>query len=189
MRPLLVALTLGAGLSVVAPSAGQSLAEVSRATEEARKAAASRPPAKVYTNKDLPPADPKAPATPDAKPSTPAPAPAAEVADAPSTQPAGTLAPGAKDEASWRERMRPLRERLDELRARAVETKRRADEMTRSADRCFQIGVVCADYTESLRLLDEHKSLLAQVTNAEKDVFALQEEARRAGVPPGWLRP
>ena len=27
-----------------------------------------------------------------------------------------------------------------------------ADALMQSADRCFQIGIVCADYTESLRL-------------------------------------
>ena len=58
----------------------------------------------------------------------------------------------------------------------------------RAADRCFMIGVVCADYTESLRLTEEHKVLLADVAHAEQEIAALQEEARRAGVPPGWVR-
>jgi hypothetical protein len=190
MQLLLVVLTLGASLALVAPAAGQSLAEVSRATEEARKAAAGKPPAKVYTNKDLPPADPKPPApAPDAQSATPAPAATARPADTPSTPPAGALSQGAKDETYWRDRMRPLRERLDSARALADATKRQADALMRSADRCFQIGIVCADYTESVRLLDQHKALVADVASAERDVFALQEEARRAGVPPGWLRP
>jgi hypothetical protein len=48
---------------------------------------------------------------------------------------------------------------------------------------------VCAEYTESLRLSELHKGLLADVARDERAVFALEEEARRAGVPPGWLRP
>ena len=53
MRPLLLAVTLGIGLSVPAPSAGQSLADVARKTEAERNATPGRPPAKVYTNEDL----------------------------------------------------------------------------------------------------------------------------------------
>jgi hypothetical protein len=85
--------------------------------------------------------------------------------------------------------MRPLKDRLDRDRALAEETRRRAEALMRSADRCFQIGVVCADYTESLRLTEQHTSMLADVARDERAIVALEEEARRAGVPPGWLRP
>ena len=173
---------LGASLSVLASSAEQSLAEVSRSTEAARNASPDRPRAKVYTNKDLTAADKLPPAPTPAKSSEPA------SATAPSSPPASTLPPRDKDETYWRDRMRPLRERLDGARALADDTKRRADALMRSADRCFMIGVVCADYTESLRLTEEHKTLIADVASAERDVAALEDEARRAGVPPGWLR-
>lgn len=182
MRSLLLATMLGAGVSLIVPSAEQSLGDVSRQTEAARNASAGRPRAKIYTNKDLPAADriPPAPspATPIATPSTPAP-PAASEADVPADP---------KSEAHWRERMRPLRERLDRARALADDTKRRAEALMRSADQCFRIGIVCADYTESLRLTEEHKTLAADVARAERDVAALEEEARKAGVPPGWVR-
>jgi hypothetical protein len=186
MRPLLLALTLGASLSAVPPSAGQSLAEAARAAEKARNATAGRPPTKVYTNKDLPTAGPPAP-LPPATSAAPAPASASDQPSA-TTSP-GAVPPGAKDETYWRERMRPLRERLESTRALADDTKRRADALMRSADRCFQMGIVCQDYTESLLLQEQHKRLVADVARAERDVTALEEEARRAGVPPGWLRP
>jgi hypothetical protein len=186
MRPLLAAVALGASLSVLASSAEQSLGDVSRATEAARNATAGRPAAKVYTNKDLPIVD--LPLLPATNATAPAPANASAPAAAPSTPPAGTLPSLVKDEAYWRDRMRPLRERLDAARALADDTKRRADALRDSADRCFQIGVVCAEYSESLRLIEEHKALVADVARAERDVFALEEEARRAGVPPGWVR-
>jgi hypothetical protein len=95
---------------------------------------------------------------------------------------------GATDEAYWRDRMRPLRERLDNARALADSTKRRAEILMRAADRCFAVGVVCEDYTESVRLTEQHKALVADVERAARDVAALEDEARRAGVPPGWLR-
>jgi hypothetical protein len=84
--------------------------------------------------------------------------------------------------------MRPLRKRLDRDRALAAETRRRADVLMRSADRCFRIAIVCVDYTESLRLSETHKTLQADVARDEKAVVALEEDARRANVPPGWLR-
>ena len=180
MRPLFLT-TVIAGCLCVVSAAEQSLGDVARNAEAARNASPGRPPAKVYTNKDLasvahlpPPVTPK-PSTTAAKPAPPAPSDEKAPID-------------VKSEAYWRERMRPLRERLDGTRALADDTKRRAEELLRLSDRCFAIGVVCEDYTESLRLTEEHKSLLADVARAEQDVAALEEEARRAGVPPGWLR-
>jgi hypothetical protein len=188
MRGLRLAVTLGACLATVPPAAGQSLADVARTAEAERGAAARRPPAKIYTNKDLPtPARPPATTAAIPPPAAHAPATAVEPAAAPAASPAATAT--ARDEAYWRERMRPLRERLDDARAQADETLRRADALLRAADRCFQIGIVCQDYTESVRLRDAHKTLLAEVARAGRDVAALEDEARRAGVPPGWLRP
>ena len=180
MRLLLLAVTLCVCVAVLAPSAEQSLAEVSRNTGAARLAASGAPPAKVYSNKDL--------VAVDQPPRAPASANATAPATAPSTPSAVKAPPGAKDEAHWRDRMRPLRERLDSARALADSTKRRAEVLMRAADRCFAIGVVCADYTESLRLAEQHKALVADVERAERDVAALEDEGRRAGVPPGWLR-
>jgi len=167
-------------LSVVVPSAEQSLADVARNAEAARNASPARPHSKIYTNKDLSTVAHVVPAPTNSSPAAAKPAPPAP-ADAPA-------AADVKSEAYWRDRMRPLRERLDSVRALADDTKRRAEVLMRAADRCFMIGVVCADYTESLRLTEEHKVLLADVAHAEQDVAALEEEARRAGVPPGWLR-
>jgi type IV secretory pathway VirB10-like protein len=181
MRHLLLVTAVGAAVFVVVPSAEQSLADVSRSTEAARNASAGRPRAKVYTNKDLLAVDRVPPAPAAAKSAAPAPEPA------PTTASEEKLPP-IKSEAYWRDRMRPLRERLDRARALADDTKQRADALMRSADRCFAIGVVCADYTESLRLTEEHKTLVADLARAEGDVAALEEEARRAGVPPGWVR-
>ncbi len=181
MRRLFLVALLATCLGIIASAAGQSLADVARTAEAARNTSASRPRTKVYTNKDLSLVDhlPRPPAASNTSPDTVKPTP-------PSS--GGEPLPDVKSEAYWRERMRPLRERLENARALADDTKRRAEILMRSADRCFAIGVVCADYTESLRLTDEHKVLVADVEHAERDVAALEEEARRAGVPPGWLR-
>ena len=178
MRQSFLLTTLAASLCIVVPSAEQSLADVARNTEAARNASPARPLAKVYTNKDLSAVDHVPPAPANSSPAAVKPAP----------RPSSDGPPDVKSEAYWRERMRPLRERLDSARALSDDTKRRAEALMRAADRCFMIGVVCADYTESLRLTEEHKVLLADVAHAEQEIAALQEEARRAGVPPGWVR-
>jgi hypothetical protein len=189
MRPGVVAIAATSLLALAAPAFAQGLADLARAAEAARKEGADKPAVKVYTNKDLPTVDGPAPGKEAA--GAPAAADPSSVAQpAPAGQPPSPESPSSeRGEAYWRERMRPLRERLDRDRALAEDTRRRADALMRSADRCFQIGIVCADYTESLRLSEQHKALLAEVARDEQAVFALAEEARRAGVPPGWLRP
>jgi hypothetical protein len=42
---------------------------------------------------------------------------------------------------------------------------------------------------EDLPAVEQHKAMLAEVARDEQAADALEEEARRAGVPPGWLRP
>ena len=165
-----------------------AVTSLARAANTARKEGTDKPAVKVYTNKDLPAVEGPALGQEAAGDRAAANPPSA----APPTSPAEPSSPESPSSESgetyWRERMRPLRERLDRDRALAEETRRRADALMQSADRCFQIGIVCADYTESLRLSEQHKALLAEVARDERAVFALEEEARRAGVPPGWLR-
>jgi hypothetical protein len=177
------------GLAVFSsPCFAQGLADLARAAEAALKKGTDKSAVKVYTNKDLPAVDGPAPATeavgsPAAAEHAPAAQPAPAVAPLPPEWPSSE-----RGETYWRERMRPLKERLDHDRALAEDTRRRAEALMRSADRCFRLGIVCADYAESLRLSEQHKALLADVALDERAIFALEGEARRAGVPPGWLR-
>ena len=185
----LVPVVVIAVVALSTPCFAQGLADLARAAEAARKTETDKPAVKVYTNNDLPAIDRPAPGTE----ASGAPVPN-DVTSTPQAAPAVKPSPpepssSERGEEYWRERMRPLKERLDRDRALAEETRRRADALMQSADRCFQIGIVCADYTESLRLTEDHKALLADVARDEKAVVALEEEARRAGVPPGWLRP
>jgi hypothetical protein len=189
MRRRVVAVAVTTLVAFSLPAFAQGLADLARAAEAARKGGTDKPAVKVYTNEDLPAVDRQPPGTEAAgDPAAADPPSAAQLA--PAVEPPSPESPSPeRGEAYWRERMRPLRERLDHDRALAQDTRRRADALMRSADRCFQIGIVCADYTESLRLSEQHKALLAEVARDEQAVFALEGEARRAGVPPGWLRP
>jgi hypothetical protein len=187
-RGQVVAMAVTSLVAFGAPAFAQGLADLARAAAAARAEGTDKPAVKVYTNKDLPAVDGPAlgqEGAGDRRSESPSAAP-----PAPPAEPSSAESPSSeRGETYWRERMRPLRERLDRDRALAEDTRGRADALMQSADRCFQIGIVCADYTESLRLREQHKALLAEVARDERAVLALEEEARRAGVPPGWLRP
>src|SRR5687768_14334958 len=184
-------------LAVIAPANGQSLAELAR-QEEARRKAISAP-AKVYTNDSIRSGTPAPPAPVPSVTSASAPAPAsasgsATIANAPAaaTGPAKlAAAPAAeepKGEAYWKKRMQAGRDALSraQIFAEALQTRINAlsaDFVAR--DDPAQRSVIATDRQKALTELDRVKQEIAQHT---KGIAAIQDEARRAGVPPGWLR-
>lgn len=157
------------------------LAEVAKKEQDRRKATATA--GKVYTNKDLPKAG--VPATP-AKPATPAtPTAVAE----PATQATQEKAAGdEKDEAWWRARITAAREavRRDEMFLEALQSRVNAlstDFVNR--DDPYQRAQIGQDRQKALAEMDRVKGEIEQLKKAIDDI---EEEARKAGVPPGWLR-
>jgi hypothetical protein len=154
------------------------LAEVAKKEQDRRKATATA--GKVYTNKDLPKAG--VPATP-AKPATPT-----AVAE-PATQPTQEKAAGdEKDEAWWRARITAAREavRRDEMFLEALQSRVNAlstDFVNR--DDPYQRAQIGQDRQKALAEMDRVKGEIEQLKKAIDDI---EEEARKAGVPPGWLR-
>jgi hypothetical protein len=114
------------------------------------------------------------PATPaDRTPATTQAPPSAAPAPAPVEQP--TVAPAApatrsRDEKWWKEQIRSLQAALDEATAKLAE----ADKAN------FKYG-----YNDAQA---EYKKRADAVAAARQAVDRLHDEARRAGVPPGWLR-
>jgi hypothetical protein len=177
-------------VSAGSAAAGQSLGELARQEEARRKAI--KTPAKVITNESigaasLPPPPPAA--TPPATAS-------AEAAAEPSGRgqgaaPSNAPAPAPeqkKDEQYWRKRIQSERDALTraEMFAEALQTRINvlsADFVAR--DDPAQRAVVATDRQKALAELDRVKQEIAQHT---KGITAIQDEARRAGVPPGWLR-
>jgi hypothetical protein len=183
-------LLLCLGSSLVAPLArAQSLADLARQEEERRKAAPA--PSKVYTNKDLnaAPAGSPPPAAPAAKP----PDAAAKPADGDAKPDAGKAADGSekgpvKDQAYWAGRLKTLQDALlrDENYADAMQTRINAlttDFVNR--DDPAQRAVI---ETNRQKAVAELARLTKSVQADKKGISDLMEEARRAGVPPGWLR-
>jgi hypothetical protein len=163
-----------------------TLGELARKEEERRKAlkAASTV---VLTDRDVPRATtPPAPAAPagDAPGEKPAEAPGGKPAE-----PAGEKAQEpVKDEAWWKERITRAREELrrNEMFADALQTRINAfatdfasqDDPYRRAEIAQQRATAIAELDRVKVDLDANRKAMA----------AIEEEARRASVPPGWLR-
>ena len=177
---LLVPAGLGAGVQLVC---AQTLADVARKEEERRKTI--REPAKVYTNKDLtaPP-----PGSPQPVPATNGePAKADTKGDAKDDKAPDAKGP-VKDQAYWSARLKALQTTLDRdsLAAEAMQTRVNSlitDFINR--DDPAQKAVIARNRDLAMAELTRLKQAVVTETKAIAD---FQEEARRAGVPPGWLR-
>lgn len=174
--------------AVPGTAAAQSLAEIASKEQERRKSVAQ--PGKVYTNRDLT-ADITAPAPPtNATPAAPTPG------AAPSTQVPSVNLPGGnvdddgevRDEAWWRERITTARSALERSRIFADALRSR-------------INALNADYVnrddpaQRAQLELERQRATAELARVDKEIAdqtraiaEIEEEARKAGVPPGWLR-
>jgi hypothetical protein len=185
---------------MAAPLYAQSLAELAKKEEERRKAIGQ--PSKVYTNKDL--GTPPAPSTPPPASGASAPATVAPGA-APATAASGAAASGekaaeagkdtaatpkqpVKDQAYWAGRKKDLLEKVDRDQTYADALQSRINALTTdfvNRDDPFQRSVIERDRLKAIAELDRLKQ---QIVADKKAVADLDEEARRAGVPPGWLR-
>lgn len=161
-----------------------ALGDVARKESERRKT--QDPAVKVYTNKDLP-----APARGRAAEQKPE-------ADAPPLE-STTTGQGAKsegegksgeatrDEAWWKARIQDAREELrrNELFAEALQS--RVNALSRdfvNRDAPPQRRAIGEDRTEAL---NELSRVQAEIDRGKKAIADIEEEARQAGVPAGWL--
>jgi hypothetical protein len=204
MRLSILAVVMFGGVlaGATAPVRAQSLAEVAKKEEARRKA--TKDGAKVYTNKDLgAAADAGVPAAP--APTTSAAANDAKDAaatkaatDAKQTKTAdpnsATKGSGsddkkpAADQASWSKRMAGLRETLqrDQVYAEALQSRINAlttDFVNR--DDPAQRGQIGSQRETAMNELNRLKK---QIEDDKKAIADAEEEARRSGVPAGWLR-
>ena len=185
-----VALSAAAVLlsSVVAAGQTPTLGEVAKKEAERRKAQPTA--GKVYTNKDLPASAQKpgaAAAMPAADPASPAtPADPVEAAEQKAAEPKA----GAeeKGEAYWKGRVTAAREELrrSEMFAAALQTRiNTLNKDFASRDNPAQRARTGEERTEALTELTRVRQ---DVDRARKQIADIEEEARKSGVPPGWLR-
>jgi hypothetical protein len=162
-------------LAVAVPPRAQSLADVARKEEARRKEV--KDPGKVYTNKDL-----------GSVPAPPTATQAPEAAEQPKEGAAKGTAPKAADEKD--KAKEPKKDQAywsrDQMFADSLQSRINALTTDYTArDDPAQRSVIERDRQKSLAELDRVKK---QIIADKKAIDDLQEEARRAGVPPGWLR-
>jgi hypothetical protein len=173
---------MAVGVLYAATAAAQAppLGEVARKEADRRKAQPAA--GKVYTNKDLPEsAQSRTPPPPSGGAAEPDPAaPAAE------KQPAAERP--ARNEAWWKDRMVKAREALrrDEVLAESLQS--RINVLSRdfvSRDNPVQRARIGQERADAL---EELARVRAAIELGKQQIDEIEEEARRAGVPPGWLR-
>ena len=167
-----------------APLRAQSLADV--ATAEAARRKAQTAPAKVYTNEDLSgtmqgAATLSAPAPDVAAAGTASPASAA---DAAKTEPADEK----KTEAYWRSRSTAVQQSLARTKVLLEAMQSRINALNAEALAADDPGRQAALHADLTTATGEMARLKQESEKLNKDFAAIQDEARRANVPPGWLR-
>jgi hypothetical protein len=191
MRLLVFCLVL---LLPACPAFAQSLADVARKEAERRQTLTDA--GKSYTNKDLRPvAQPPPSAEDEKKPDdageeratgddrqaeSPADADAAEKVDGEKAE--------VKDRDYWAARQTALHEQLERDETYAAALQSRIDALTMdfvNRDDPVQRDQIAIDRQRAITELDRLKKAIEDQRRAIDD---FEEEARRNGVPPGWLR-
>jgi hypothetical protein len=184
MHPVHVLLVLGSFHAVVASLSAQTLADVARREEQRRKDV--KPAAKVYTNKELRPG-PDGVVAPVAGPAATSPGTGAEAAQPPEPPKEARDQP-VKDQAYWGGRMKELRSKLERDQTYVDALQSRINALTAdfvNRDDPAQRGVIANERQKNVAELER---LQKAIVDTQKAIADLEEEARRAGVPPGWLR-
>jgi len=173
-----VLLTAVLAVSAGRPMRGQSLGNVAKETEAQRKTVKAT--GKVYTNDTLKsapaPSQPAPTTTPAAEPS------ASGVADAKKAEPVKA------DEATWRERIKTERDALARAESFATALQSQINGLYGEFTACQappQCNEVSAKRQKAIAELERVKKEIETHTKAIADI---QEEARKAGVPAGWVR-
>lgn len=176
---LLVVVLLAAWAS---PAAGQSLAAVARKEEARRKQIKQS--SRVITNKDLR----QVTAAPPAVATPPSAAPVAPEAAVPADKPADEGVEAEKDEQAWRQKMNDARLALErsQMYADALQSKINAlwTDFTARDDPAQRAQIEI----ERKRAIAEQARVKGEIETQKKAIADLEEEARKAGVPPGWIR-
>ena len=165
------------GVMCTAAGASAQLGEVARREAERRKTITSS--SNTYTNESL-----KSAPQPSAAPvaSTP------PLSAVPPPSASDDAADRKKDEAQWRERIQREREALARAKTFAEALQSRINALNTdfvNRDDPAQRSLIAADREKALAELERVKKETEQHTKA---IATIQEEARRAGVPAGWVR-
>ena len=185
-RSVLPALALVS--TVAADATPQSIVEVARQERLRREALARQTgpdatPPSVYTDADLICSGLLTMRLDDAAADAPA---ETEAATGPESLPPEATA--ASDEERWRNRMAEARQAVERAERRATELQTRVNGLWADftgRDDPAQRAAIEQERQAALAELEENRAEADELAQAIAD---LRDEARRAGVPPGWLR-
>ena len=174
--------------TAAATASTRPLADVAK-DEEARRKSVKKP-AKVYSNGSLradlsagvapPPSGTPTTASGNSTPSNAAPAAPAAAPSAPA---------GAQDQAYWQGRIKEARDQVQR-------SQLFADSLQTRINSLWTDFVNRDNPVEKAKLEQDRNAALAELERVKKEIeaqqkkiTAVEDEARRAGVPAGWLRP
>lgn len=172
-------------ICAVFPASGQTLGDAAREAQARRKTVKS--PGKVYTNDSLRSEPPPAQSTPAPPPTTTA-TPPSQSGVAPGDDKAKAADQSGKDEATWRERVKAERDALARAETFAAALQSQINGLYAEFTACQappQCNQISANRQKSMAELDRVKR---EVETHTKNIADIQEEARKAGVPAGWVR-
>ncbi len=209
MKPLGIAAVILSCVLATTTGLSAQLGKVAKKEAERRKTVTA---GKVYTNDDLSPApEPSsapatssasdAPAASDAdkadKSATDKPADDKSATDKPaadadkaaaSKQVSSDPAERKKEEEKWRERMKNAREALERAKSYSDALQIKINSLNTdfvNRDDPVQRAGIAKERDKSVAELDRLKK---EIADHNKAITAIQEEARRAGAPSGWVR-
>lgn len=176
-----------ASVCIAGAAEAQSLADVAKASNADRKVPKSP---KVYTNDNLRQDITPSPSTP-ADGGAAAPSDSAAAAATPATA-ATDAAPAAdtgnRDEKFWRDRMAAARTALERSESAASAYQTQINSLTQdfvNRDDPAQRAVIEKNRTKVVAELERTQR---EIAAAKKAITTVEDEARKAGVPAGWLR-
>jgi hypothetical protein len=188
LTPISAALVLLVAVPVVVGA--QSLGEIAKREEEKKKKS-SKPPAKVYTEEDLKKARESGSGTVNVLPEIPGSSGAAA-----SQRPSGDGAPaggeggGIRDEKYWRAEAARRRDaiKVAESKVQMLEAQVAGLRSDMSPTNTQDPNRLQNQDRELRQALDNLEAARHDLDAARQSLANLDDEARRAGVPPGWVR-
>jgi hypothetical protein len=187
-NPRLWALGFGLWALGFALASAQTLGDIAKREETRRKQV--KTPSKVYTNEDLrgdTGAPPPAPASEASSPNAPQPPTPAAGTPPKDADKAATEDP-KKNEAYWKDRLAKARGDLDRAKTFADALQSRINALTTDF-------AARSDPAQRAQIGNDRQKALAELDRVKKEIEAntkaiadIQEEARKAGIPVGWVR-
>ena len=167
----------------------QALGDVAKQEAERRKTVGT--PGKVYTNDSLR-SEPPPSAAPAGPKSAAPPAPAAPGGQPTTGEASGTTTPAAEPapttEDGWRTRITAARDALSRAQIFSEALQSRINALNTdfvNRDDPAQRDAIAAERQKAMSELDRVKR---EIADHQKAITTIQDEARRAGVPAGWVR-